>query len=271
MGTRRGAARVAALVGAAAVLLGGCASGGGQGTNADPEQVDTVDVPTLGACRELAPDDVARPSNASRTVGCDAPHTAQTYAVGDLPDALDDAAYDATEVGAFAYETCTAKLQDFLGADVSLSLRTLLTWAWFRPSEEAWDDGARWYRCDVVGGTEDSASLPRLPETAQGLLQGRPDDRWLVCADGPSIADAPRVACADPHQWRAATTIKVGEADDDYPGDEVVRNRTRTFCSDSVRAYLGYPVDFEYSYTYFHRAEWDFGNRRSICWAKTED
>jgi len=255
----------------AVALLAGCASSGGQGGNVDPEQVDAVETPTLGACRDLAPADIGAASNATRTVGCGEPHTAQTYAVGPLPDSLDDAAYDDAAVGAFAYETCTEKLQDFLGADVSLSLRSLLTWAWFRPSQEAWDDGARWYRCDVVGGTEQSTDLPRLPETAQGLLQGRPDDRWLTCAAGPSIADAPRVPCAEPHRWRAATTIKVGEAEDDYPGDEIVRNRTRGFCRDSVRAYLGYPVDFEYSYTWFHRTEWDFGNRRSICWARTED
>ena len=35
-------------------------------------------------------------------------------------------------------------------------MRTVLSWAWFRPSEEAWDQGARWYRCDVVGGGDQS-------------------------------------------------------------------------------------------------------------------
>ena len=63
-------------------------------------------------------------------------------------------------------------------------MRTVVSWAWFRPSEKAWDDGARWYRCDVVGGGEQSEEFVELPETAQGLLQGRPNDRWLVCVDG---------------------------------------------------------------------------------------
>jgi hypothetical protein len=37
-----------------------------------------------------------------------------------------------------------------------------------------------------------------------------------------------------------------------------------------VGAWLNYPVDYDYGYTYFHEAEWKAGNRRSICWAKTD-
>ena len=44
---------------------------------------------------------------------------------------------------------------------------------------------------------------------------------------------------------------------------------TRDYCSKSVGAWLGYPVDYDYGYTWFHEAEWDAGNRRSVCWAKT--
>ena len=31
-----------------------------------------------------------------------------------------------------------------------------------------------------------------------------------------------------------------------------------------------YPVDYDFGYTWFHEAEWEAGNRRSVCWAKTE-
>jgi hypothetical protein len=66
------------------------------------------------------------------------------------------------------------------------------------------------------------------------------------------------------------TTIVLGKADDDYPGDRLVEVRTRDFCSESVGAWLNYPVDYDYGYTWFHEAEWKAGNRRSICWAKTD-
>ena len=83
---------LAALV--ALLLALACSSDPDLGENTDPAQVDTVEVPELGACRVLTPADVARASNATRTVDCAAKHTAQTYAVGPLPDQFEDADYD---------------------------------------------------------------------------------------------------------------------------------------------------------------------------------
>jgi hypothetical protein len=245
------------------------------GAEADPSvdagQVDAVEVPELGACRVLTPEDVAKPSNASRTVDCSEEHTAETFAVGELPDDLSDVGYDDDAMGEFAYRTCSTQFQKFLGADESLVMRTVVSWAWFRPSEAAWEKGARWYRCDIVGGGEQSNEYAALPETAEGLLQGRPDDRWMVCVAGDSVAEAPKIPCSQKHDWRAVTTIKLGEEDDDYPGDRVVEVTTRDFCSDSVGAWLNYPVDYDFAYTWFHEAEWQAGNRRSVCWARTAD
>ena len=250
----------------AVVLLAGCS---GTPDDVDPEQVDAVDAPKLGACRVLEPEDVTQPSNATRTVDCARKHTAETYAVGPLPAEFADAEYDDEQLGLFAYRTCSSAFQTFLGADESLVMRTVVAWAWFRPSEEAWDEGARWYRCDVVGGGEQSKEYVALPETAKGLLLGRPEDKWMVCAQGPTVAGSVKVPCSEKHGWRAVTTIKVGLDTAPYPGDRKVEVVTNDFCSDSVGAWMNYPVDYEYAYTWFHEAEWEAGNRRSICWAKT--
>jgi hypothetical protein len=222
----------------------------------------------LGSCRVLSPDDVTAPTNSSRTVACTEPHTAETYAVGQLPGSFGDADYDDPKVGAWAYSTCSSKFKSFLSADDSLMMRTIVSWAWFRPSEEAWADGARWYRCDVVGGGEQSKDFVELPTTAKGLLLGKPKDRWLVCAAGPTVSGSVKVPCTQPHDWRAVTTISLGDKDDEYPGDRAVEVKTRDFCSKSVGAWLNYPVDYDYGYTWFHKAEWEAGNRRSVCWAK---
>lgn len=232
----------------------------------------TADVspPVLGACRVLAPEDVAEASNSTEVVTCTEPHTAETYAVGDLPERFDDADYDDTKLGGWAYATCSKGFQDFLGADESLVMRTIVSWAWFRPSEDAWDDGARWYRCDVVGGGEQSEEYVALPTTARGLLEGPPKDEWLVCANGETVAGSVKVPCTEPHTWRAVTTISLGDPADPYPGDEESETTTRKFCSTSVGAWLNYPVDYDFGYTWFHEAEWEAGNRRSVCWAKTD-
>ena len=252
------------------VLLGGCSGSSEQGTNTDPAQVDSVETPELGACRVLTPADVAEASNATRTVECTQPHTAQTYAVGTLPDELSDVPYDDPGLGEFAYRTCSEKFQAFVGGDESLVMRTVASWAWFRPSETAWDEGARWYRCDIVGGGEESESYVDLPDDAKGLLTGRVGDEWMVCSEGPTVSGSARVPCSEPHVWRAVSTIKLGEPEDDYPGDRLVEVETRDFCDKSVGALLGYPVSYDFAYTWFHEAEWEVGNRRSICWAKTD-
>ena len=252
------------------LLVTGCSGEDGPGPDVDPAQVDSVEAPELGACRVLTPADVAAASNATRTVDCAEPHTAQTFAVGALPEDFEDAEHDARELGDFAYRTCSGKFQKFVGGDESLVMRAVVSWAWFRPSEDAWDDGARWYRCDIVGGGDQSETYVDLPEDARGLLSDRVSDAWLVCADGATVAGSARVPCSEQHTWRAVSTIKLGEPEDDYPGDRLVEVRTRDFCDTSVGALLDYPVSYDFAYTWFHEAEWEVGNRRSICWAKTE-
>ena len=218
----------------------------------------------------LTPTDVAAASNATRTVDCSEPHTAQTYAVGEIPAELADVDHHDPELDDFAYRTCSRKFQDFVGGDESLAMRTVVSWEWFRPSETAWDEGARWYRCDIVGGGDQSKVYVDLPEDAKGLLSDRVSDEWLVCADGATVAGSARVPCSEPHAWRAVSTIKLGEPEDDYPGDRLVEDRTRDYCDKSVGAVLDYPISYDFAYTWFREAEWEAGNRRSICWAKTE-
>lgn len=258
--------RAVALV-LGAVLLAGC----GDEAPGPPDDRDSVAPPADGLCRVLTPEDVAQASDDTEPVACTEPHTAQTFAVGELPDAFADAERDDRRLGAFAYRTCSRAFMTFLDADESTVMRTMLSWAWFRPSEEAWDGGARWYRCDVVGGGEQSASYLELPEDAAGLLEGLPDDRWMACVAGDSVPGAPRVPCSEAHQWRAVTTIKVGGKEEKYPGDQVVEANTRTYCQSSVSAWLDYPVSYDFAYTWFHEAEWEVGNRRSVCWAKTAE
>ncbi len=255
----------------ACLLAGVLVSGCGESGAGDGPEPDGTGVPELGACRVLTPEDVTEPSNTTKPVACEEEHTAQTFAVGSLPNSFDDADHDDERLGAFAYRTCSGKFMKFLGADESLVMRTVVSWAWFRPAEEAWEDGARWYRCDVVGGGEQSRDYVPFPETAEGLLLGRPDDTWMVCVSGPSVTDSLKIPCSEDHDWRAVTTIKLGEPADPYPGDRVVEVTTRDYCSDSVMAWLNYPVDFEFGYTWFHEAEWEAGNRRSVCWAKTSE
>ena len=258
----------------ALLALAGCTKAAGQDSAGDdpPGTSRTAaPAPEVGACRVLEPSDIAAKSNSTKPVPCAAKHTAETYLVGTFRGKLAKAAYDDPQLAARTYQTCSKAFKKFTGADDSLVLRSVLSWASFRPTEQDWSAGARWYRCDVVGGTDRSTSLVTLPKTAKGVLLGIPGDRWIACVDGSSVTGAPYVPCTQPHEWRAATTIVVGQAKDRYPGDRLVEVQTRDYCSDSVGAWMNYPTKYKYAYTWVHRAEWQAGNRRSIRWAGTTE
>lgn len=255
--------RLLALVVTILVTLTGC------GSTATGDASASTTPPAVGVCRMLSAAEVSRPSNASRAVACSEPHDTETFAVGTLPRTLADKAYDDPALDRWAYTTCSAAFSPYLGTDESTAMRSLLSWIWFRPSEAAWKRGARWYRCDVLGGAATQDRYVDLPTTTKNLLQGRGDDHWMACAKGRSVATSTKVPCSATHNWRAATTIRLGEAGDGYPGDVAVRAKTKTFCADSIDAWLGYPSDYDYGYTWFGEQEWAAGNRRSVCWAGT--
>ncbi|MFT4263808.1 MAG: septum formation family protein [Nocardioides sp.] len=250
------------------LLLAACGDGSTtSGTNAD---ADSAKPPATGICRNLTRVEMAEPSNAGEHVACSEPHNSTTFASGELPDDFAKADYDDPDLDTWAYGTCMSALEEYLDAGDSTLMRSLFTWVWFRPSEDAWDEGARWYRCDLLAGGDHGQHYLDLPTTTQGLLTGKAGDQWMACARGSDVNDSPRVACNQAHGWRAVTTIKVGEAGDPWPGEKAVESKTKQFCSSSVAAWLNYPTDYNYAYTWFGKAEWKAGNRRSICWAKTD-
>lgn len=230
---------------------------------------DKVTAPELGACRDLDPADLDEPTNDDTPIACSQQHTAQTFAVGTLPESTGED-YHASGHGRFVYARCSEAFRKFLGADESLALRVQLSWAWFRPSRDGWQDGARWYRCDIVGGPAGADRLSPLPARLRGIFsRGEPADRWLTCARGSTLATGTKVPCSERHDWRAVTAVKVGLPEEGYPGDAVVRARSRERCSDWVGAWLHYAPDYDFAHTRFHQAEWEAGNRRSVCWART--
>jgi hypothetical protein len=230
-----------------------------------------LSAPDNGLCRDLGPESVVAASDDTEPVPCTARHTAQTFHVGSFDaKATEDTAYDDKALAATVTEQCSKRFTRFTGATESLALRTVVTWAWWRPSEEAWEDGARWFRCDVVAHRTADELAP-LPRTAKGLLLGIPADRWMVCANGKRVADAPRVACTERHNWRAVSAVSIGEKRDPWPGSRLVEVRSRDFCSDWVGAWTNYSLDYEYGFTWFGKDDWASGNRLSVCWAQTEE
>lgn len=229
---------------------------------------DTTKPPANGICRVLTIADLSARTNNSAPVACTSPHTAQTILVSTFPASV-GTDYQADTVGAYAYRTCGPAFETYLGATDSSVMRVQLSWAWFGPTQDAWNRGARWFRCDAVGAPPNQSSITDIPANLKNLLTGFPPDQWLTCATGASFATRVDVSCALPHTWRAVTAVKLGQPDDPYPGDHLSEIRANNYCSDAIGAYFNYANTYEYGYTVFHAAEWKAVNRRAICWAKT--
>ena len=228
---------------ATAVLLAfaGCGAEE-QGSNVDPDQVDAVEAPNLGACRVLTPDDVKLPSNATKIVDCDEPHTAETFAVGDrCPEELEDAGYDDREIGSFAYQTCSEKFMAFLGADESLVMRSVVSWAWFRPVRDGVGRGRPVVPLRRRRRRRPERGVRRPPARPPRACCSQLDDHWMVCANGPTVNGVgqgpvlrgPHLAGGHHDQARGAR----GEV----PGRPAGRGHLADFCSDSVGALAELP------------------------------
>ncbi len=248
-----------------ALVLGGCSA------PLKPETAaDKAKPPKLGACYRLTPKDTEQRTNTSEPVACSKPHTSETFAIGELP-ASTGKDYGSAAHGKWIFPTCEKAFEKFLSVDESLAMRVQLSWAWFRPSERGWDKGARWYRCDLVGGPADATSYADLPATAKGLFRAKPPEQWLTCAQGPSVLESKKVPCTDKHDWRAVTRDQARQARRPLPRRPAGAGAARvTTARTAVGAWMNYPVGYEFGYTWFHEAEWQAGNRRSVCWAKTD-
>ena len=197
------------------LVLGGCTAPLQPQTAADK-----VTPPKLGACYNLTPEDTERrrATPPSRSP-CSSAHTSETFAIGTLPDSTGKD-YDSADARQVDLPTCEKAFEKFLGVDESLAMRVQLSWAWFRPSERGWDKGARWYRCDLVGGPADATSYAELPDHRRRdcSAPGRPRS-GSPAPRGATVLKSEKVPCSEQHDWRAVTTIKLGSPEDPYPGD----------------------------------------------------
>lgn len=234
--------------------------------------------PELGACRRLEPEDVPPQTNSSAVVPCRSPHTTETFYVGRWPQVVVDEASGVDDRGLerIVARRCTGSLRETLGGGVQEWRTTLVSWAWFTPSDEDFEAGANWFRCDAIAGGPAFGRLEPLPPRIDGLLE-RLTDRYRVCWSGglTTVLIGPDqggpVSCARPHQLRAIAAIRLGERSAEYPGAEVVERLSDERCSERVRAYLDNPLEYDWEDSWPSRANWTAGQRYSICWAVTTE
>jgi Septum formation len=269
------------------VALAGCANAGdllddratdrspanGPTPTAGPDAGEAA--PTEGACRRLKLADIAPPTNEDREVPCAKRHTAVTYYVGEWPARLIRSASGVGDrrLSGYVGRACDRAWRDTVGGDLEAWVTSIVSWAWYKPTPEQFDQGARWFRCDLVAG-QSTQRLERLPRRVDGILDGEFDDRYRACwttkfSDKPNADPGELTSCARRHQQRAIGIVRVGPSKADYPGERAAFDRSNRRCGDLVAKWRGNPRPGDYGLQWPRRSDWRAGERHATCWAVT--
>ncbi|HEX6247782.1 MAG TPA: septum formation family protein [Nocardioidaceae bacterium] len=226
--------------------------------------------PGVGRCYDLDFDAATAPTNDDDPVSCRGRHTAQTYHVGRLDLVVDGhlLAVDSTRAQRQVQEQCTRQLVRHVGGTPRDRRLSRLQAVWFSPTIEQSDEGASWFRCDVVGLGQSSrlAPLPR-PRELRGILdrENGLDEVGLCGTAAPGSPRFKRTICSQRHSWRALTTIDLDGGR--YPGRAAVRRAGEDRCRGIVRRASGSPDRFRYGWEWPSRDQWRAGQRYGFCWA----
>lgn len=265
----------------ASLVLAGCAGGSdGSGRSGDEpgeaaspsasasSRTDPVPAaPTVGQCRRLDLAQATSPVDTRAPVDCGRPHTAVTVAVGLLPAVAGGhlLAVDSDAVRRRVAAACPPSLLERAGGDETARRLSRLRVVWFTPSLEQADAGADRYRCDLVA-VRDADRLLRLPRRVAGLLD-RPGalDTFGTCGTAaPDARGFRRVACTDPHRWRAVDTVDLPR-DAGYL-DGALTRRGESACQDVAAERADGALRYSYAFEWPTRDQWRDGQRWGWCW-----
>ena len=242
-------------------MVAGCGPlAGGHGNLANtwtPPPAATAFRPGVGVCFDDVSDTASRADYAP--FDCADRHVAETYYVGDLPGAGNDAAALRT-----AYAECSDRAVAFAGGvprSGRLAVRPVL------PGPAEWAAGSRWFRCDLSEVDVGTGA----PVGRTGTLRGSFEALRLRCFDAQLAGDTVRamtpVSCDRGHdaefagRWQAPAAGPV-IADDDP--------RLARGCRRTIAAFAGLPDDADLQYrvgwlAFAPDTTWDLGERAVQC------
>lgn len=224
--------------------------------------------PEVGACYRLSYDQAVAPTSRLGPTACRADHSAETFRVGRLDRVVDGRllAVDSRRLQAQVATACPRLLPEHVGGTEEQRRLSMLRSVWFSPTLRQSDAGADWFRCDVVALARDSELL-----TLTGSLSGVLDtedgpDRFGMCGTAePGTTGFERVACSQPHSWRALSTVALPGAD--FPGVSVAQAAGEEPCRAAARSTAPDPLDFRWGYEFPTADQWRAGQTYGICWA----
>jgi len=249
-------------------------SSSGSASASGPASSSTTPVvpaaPRQAACYRLTVRQLTQPTNASTPVPCRGAHTAQTIYVGTLDTVVDGhaVAVDSAAVQRQLSTTCPRKLQEYVGGSTDARRLSRLNVVWYSPTLDQSDQGADWFRCDVIAFAAQDR-LANLPGGGRlhGVLNGaRALSTYGLCGTAaPGARGFERVICGRRHSWQAIATIGIAGGTR-YPGAATVRKAGDSACKDRARSRSGNTLKFRYGWEWPTRQQWSRGQHYGFCW-----
>lgn len=237
-------------------------------------------VPDAEMCHESGYEPIGT-LDAYDPVECTRSHLAETVHVGtftgDAADRVSPPRVGSPDMRA-AYQECDTAATEYLGADFR---RARLWLGVITPSSQAWDGGARWFRCDLAELAQVFGAEVTRTGSLRGALEGSSDLRlgcFTVKLDADDeIEEMNPVGCDEPHRaefvgvWTAPEVPYLDAADEDA-ADQVHRG-----CRKKVAAYADVPADGDLIYRtgtvadWLSEEAWDAGDRGFRCYLWLDD
>jgi hypothetical protein len=246
----------------------GTPSGSPSAASSPPPVVPAA--PRQAACYRLTTAQLTQPTNASTSVPCSGRHTAQTIYVGRLDTVVagHSVAVDSAFVQKQLSTTCPRKLDEYVGGSSASRDLSRFNVVWYSPTLEQSDQGADWFRCDLIAfaGQDELFPLPTTKKLNGVLDSAKALDSYGLCGtSSPGARGFQRVICGRRHAWRAVDTIGISGGAT-YPGVTAVRKAGDSDCKDLARSRAQDTLKFQYGWEWPTKAQWSRGQRFGYCW-----
>ncbi|WP_326554024.1 septum formation family protein [Micromonospora sp. NBC_01813] len=236
-------------------------------------------VPAVGTCHNRETTEGAMADYIP--VDCAQMHLVEIVHVGAFAGehAEGDTAPEAGSAARIAARTeCDQRVAEFIGGPWQAGTLRLVV---VTPSQQAWDGGARWLRCDLgeTSGANGSNIVTRSV-TLKGVLTDDDSSVPLRCFDSADVADddeplIERVDCGSPHQSEYAGTYLEDKLS--YREVELNSSDVHGRCKTVVASYAKVPDDDDLQYrvgtiySYPTKSDWADGDRTIRCFAWRAD
>ena len=226
--------------------------------------------PAVGGCYEYPISTIDKVASAAPVIGCESPHTAETWYLGALNGTFGVPSKSSHASRLLAGSPCTiTAMNAYLGLP-DRRLPSRYRNAVLFPTDAQWAAGERWVRCDAV--LQSGLQLQQTTGGAAAFVAAADPNSLNFCTPStPSARNTAAVQCTKPKRnWIKVLDKELGGPNSQFPGTNSVLRRSAVICQKIAEQYDGkvpYPGWWRINPT---QHGWNLGKRSVQCFVPYE-